>query len=74
MAVLAKDHVDAIRDELEHVFARPLVDVCIAHMVTAQESQVDLVKHGDTQAFEDLLQPRSTFALRRYLTAWIPNH
>ena len=34
-AVLAKDHVDAIRDELEHVLARPLVDAYIAHMVSA---------------------------------------
>ena len=59
MAVLAKDHVDAIRDELEHVFARPLVDAYIAHMVTARESRGDLIRHGDTEVFEDAIADAS---------------
>ena len=57
MAALAKDHVDAIRDELDNVFARPLVDACIAHMVTAREGEGDLVREGDTQTFEDTQEP-----------------
>ncbi len=55
MAGLAKDHVDAIRDELDNVSARPLVDACIAHMVTAREGEGDLVREGDTQTFEDTI-------------------